>query len=164
MSNLSIFFLKNRKKTSKWKKVKKMSKKVLTSNFEFGILLVHSEKIVQNDLWKLSKKVNLSSLDKLRIKIWLTIIFLLRVWSWLRMNAGGMPKTCKSNEGTHWRWSACTKPDLDFSLSGKRVSNTWVTCLKAGDNVWKRTLIPNVLYGVKKPLKLHFEMGLRRIS
>ena len=24
--------------------------------------------------------------------------FLLRVWSWLRMNAGGMPKTCKSNE------------------------------------------------------------------
>ena len=29
-------------------------------------------------------------------------------------------------------------------VSGERVSNTWVTCLEAGDNVWKRTLIPDV--------------------
>src|SRR6476661_2250514 len=28
-------------------------------------------------------------------------------------------------------------------LSGKRVSNTWVTCLRAGDNVPKGTLIPH---------------------
>ena len=54
--------------------------------------------------------------------------------------------------------------DLDFPSSGKRVSNTWVTCLQDGDNSWKRLIIPNVLYGVKKPLKLRLEMGLRRIS
>ena len=53
--------------------------------------------------------------------------------------------------------------DLDFPSSGKRVSNTWVTCLQVGDTSWKRLLIPNVLYGVKKPLKLRLEMGLRRI-
>ena len=46
-----------------------------------------------------------------------------RVWSWLRMNAGGMPKTCKSNEVAHWRWSACTKLEMDFHL----VADGWVT-------------------------------------
>ena len=54
--------------------------------------------------------------------------------------------------------------DLDFPSSGKRVSNTWVTYLYVGDNSWKRLLIPNVLYGVKVPLKHRIEMGLRRIS
>ena len=44
--------------------------------------------------------------------------------------------------------------DLDFPLSGKRVSNTWVTYLLDGDTNWKRLLIPNVIYGLKKPLKL----------
>ena len=34
-----------------------------------------------------------------------------RVWSWLRMNAGGVPNTCKSNS-------------LILSVSGERVSNT----------------------------------------
>ena len=53
--------------------------------------------------------------------------------------------------------------DVEFPLSGKRVSNTWVTYLQVGDNDWKRSLIPNKLYGVKKPLKLRLEMGLRRI-
>ena len=42
-----------------------------------------------------------------------TDYFFWRVWSWLRMNAGGMPKTCKSNEVDQWRWSACTKLDLN---------------------------------------------------
>ena len=51
-----------------------------------------------------------------------------------------------------------------FPSSGKRVSNTWVTYLLVGDTNWKRLLIPNVLYGVKEPLKLREEMGLRRIS
>ena len=59
------------------------------------------------------------------------------------------------------RW---TLVDVDFPSSGKRVSNTWVTCLYVGDNSWKRLLIPNVLFGVKEPLKLRVEMGLRRIS
>ena len=39
-------------------------------------------------------------------------IFLRRVWSWLRMNAGGVPNTCKSNG--------------DFS-NGILVANGWVT-------------------------------------
>lgn len=28
-------------------------------------------------------------------------------------------------------------------ISGKRVSNTWVTYPQAGDNVWKQALIPD---------------------
>ena len=41
------------------------------------------------------------------------------------------------------------KDDVELPPSGKRVSNTWVTCLLVGDTSWKRLLIPNVLYGVK---------------
>ena len=44
--------------------------------------------------------------------------------------------------------------DVEPPLSGKRVSNTWVTCLLDGDTSWKRLLIPNVIYGLKEPLKL----------
>ena len=68
----------------------------------------------------------------------------LRVWSWLRTNAGGVPNTCKSNEALRqissersWRW-----------LSGGRVSNAWATCPSEGDSVWKRTLIP---HNITKP-------------
>ena len=59
------------------------------------------------------------------------------------------------------RW---TLVEVEFPSSGKRVSNTWVTCPLDGDTSWKRLLIPNVIYGLKKPLKLRLEMGLRRIS
>ena len=52
-----------------------------------------------------------------------------RVWSWLRMNAGGVPNTFKSN--------GVAIP------SGGRVSNAWATCPCVGDTVWKRTLIPH---------------------
>ena len=52
-----------------------------------------------------------------------------RVWSWLRMNAGGVPNTFKSNEVA--------------IPSGGRVSNAWATCPCVGDTVWKRTLIPH---------------------
>ena len=31
----------------------------------------------------------------------------------------------------------------DWKLSGERVSNTWVTCPKEGDNTWKQVLIPH---------------------
>ena len=44
--------------------------------------------------------------------------FNMRVWSWLRMNAGGVPNTCKSN-GTILR---CFRTDL-YSL----VADGWVT-------------------------------------
>ena len=58
-----------------------------------------------------------------------------RVRSWLRMNAGGVPNTCKSNERE-------MKPS-DSQASGGRVSNAWVTCLTEGDNSLKRLLIPH---------------------
>src|SRR5881396_3997546 len=35
-------------------------------------------------------------------------------------------------------------------LSGKRVSNTWVTCLRVGDNVPKGTLIPHDILPFKR--------------
>ena len=57
----------------------------------------------------------------------------LRVWSWLRMNAGGVPNTCKSNE----------EDRFGGFLSGGRVSNAWVTCPIQGNNSWKRLLIPH---------------------
>ena len=52
--------------------------------------------------------------------------FNMRVRSWLRMNAGGVPNTCKSN-GVYMKPSDC-------KLSGGRVSNAWVTCPVLGDN------------------------------
>ncbi len=30
-------------------------------------------------------------------------------------------------------------------MSGERVSNVWITCLKPRDNGWKRPLIPDVI-------------------
>ena len=67
----------------------------------------------------------------------------LRVWSWLRTNAGGVPNTCKSNGVI----------SFGRSLSGERVSNAWETCLSVGDNSWKRLLIPhNILWG--HPLRI----------
>ena len=59
----------------------------------------------------------------------------MRVWSWLRMNAGGVLNTCKSN-------GLYMKPS-DYKVSGGRVSNAWITCLILGDNSWKRLLIPH---------------------
>ncbi len=64
--------------------------------------------------------------------------FYLRVWSWLRMNAGGVPNTCKSNEAPFEILRM-----IDWWLSGGRVSNAWVTCPVQGDNSWKRLLIPH---------------------
>ena len=64
--------------------------------------------------------------------------FYLRVWSWLRMNAGGVPNTCKSNEAPYLILRMKV-----WWLSGGRVSNAWVTCPVQGDNSWKRLLIPH---------------------
>ena len=63
------------------------------------------------------------------------LLILSRVWSWLRMNAGGVLNTCKSN-------GLVLKPS-DIWVSGGRVSNAWVTCLTQGDNTWKQVLIPH---------------------
>ena len=56
-----------------------------------------------------------------------------RVWSWLRMNAGGVHNTFKSNG----------RGDFGPRVSGGRVSNAWAICPYVWDNVWKRTLIPH---------------------
>ena len=69
----------------------------------------------------------------------------LRVWSWLRTNAGGAPNTCKSNGERRWIDSSLLQ-DILVNLSGGRVSNTWATCLCEGDNIWKRMLIPHNVY------------------
>ena len=55
-----------------------------------------------------------------------------RVRSWLRMNAGGAPNTCKSN-GTPPRREA----------SGERLSNTWRTCPLLGDSRGKPRVTPD---------------------
>ena len=52
------------------------------------------------------------------------------------MNAGGVLNTCKS----------CAK-EASAPESGERVSNTWVICLGAGDNLGKLGLIPHTLIG-----------------
>ena len=56
--------------------------------------------------------------------IWFVLLWsidtkLLRVWSWLRMNAGGVLNTCKSN-GTPW--TAASAKGM-----GRLVANGWVT-------------------------------------
>ena len=69
----------------------------------------------------------------LRLKIYM------RVRSWLRMNAGGVPNTCKSNEATFYNPFGVT----NCRLSGGRVSNAWATCPIPGDSSWKRLIIPH---------------------
>ena len=47
--------------------------------------------------WSLKTEQNVNLFVARILKFEISYFFL-RVWSWLRMNAGGMPKTCKSNE------------------------------------------------------------------
>ena len=49
-------------------------------------------------------------------------LFYLRVWSWLRMNAGGVLNTCKSNGDVMWAGSACTEQSFHIL-----VADGWVT-------------------------------------
>ena len=49
--------------------------------------------------------------------------------------------------------------DVELPLSGKRVSNTWVTYLLDGDTNWKRLLIPNDIYGLKGAFKAPLRDG-----
>ena len=50
-------------------------------------------------------------------------IFYMRVWSWLRMNAGGVPNTCKSYALTQLIDGACTWLTMDHQW----VADGWVT-------------------------------------
>jgi hypothetical protein len=58
------------------------------------------------------------------------------------LNADGVDEACKSNESFYF----------GKNFSGERVSNTWVTYLKVWNNVWKRTLIPNVVPVITSPV------------
>ena len=69
--------------------------------------------------------------------------FILRVRSWLRINAGGVLNTCKSNGVFLPRPRKLASEESFGILSGGRVSNAWVTCPIQGDNSWKRLLIPH---------------------
>ena len=50
-------------------------------------------------------------------------IFYMRVWSWLRMNAGGVPNTCKSYALAQLIDGACTWLTMDYQW----VADGWVT-------------------------------------
>ena len=63
----------------------------------------------------------------------------LRVWSWLRMNAGGVLNTCKSS-GAQMRIPFGGETS---ELSGGRVRNAWVICPCHRDNTSKGVLIPD---------------------
>ena len=71
--------------------------------------------------------------------------FKMRVRSWLRMNAGGVLNTCKSNEELPNVFGQRVFP------SGGRVSNAWVTCRMQGDNSRKQLLIPHKPAGPHGP-------------
>ena len=75
---------------------------------------------------KVSKITKIKSLEpSVRIKPRIGFIQLnLRVWFWLRMNAGGVLNTCKSN--------GCE--ELAPYISGGRVSNAWAICPCLGNN------------------------------
>ena len=144
------------------KKLQKTLKKVLKSGWQRkGIMLKYNscdESAQHKDLenWTISKvclKDPLSSHEKWHNKSNLRMNkskslcspeqeFKLRVWSWLRTNAGGAPNTCKSNGVYYLEPFGVT----NFKLSGGRVSNTWVICLCEGDNIWKRMLIPHNVF------------------
>ena len=86
----------------------------------------------------------------------------MRVRSWLRMNAGGVPNTCKSNEMRIGK----LRPE-DMLSSGGRVSNTWVTCLIEWNSLPKGRLIPHNVerwhhHSTKGAIR--YEMDPRRIS
>ena len=90
----------------------------------------------------------------------------LRVWSWLRINAGGVLNTCKSNGVFLPRPRKLASKESFEILSGGRVSNAWATCLSEGDNVWKQTLIPHdIVFSHGETIKgaIRWKMGSRPI-
>ena len=110
---------------------KKYLKKVLDKWFADDIIKKSQRAAYETDLWKLNK-VSISKCAGLPVlkqeqqylrsqfasKFWVTN-YKLRVWSWLRTNAGGVPNTCKSNEAFFHRMLAFTERSL--------VANGWVT-------------------------------------
>jgi hypothetical protein len=70
------------------------------------------------------------------------------------MNASGALNACKSSDEVS-----------SETISGRRVSNTWVTCPEDEDNGWKHALILDRLSRSKVRVKLRrFGRGPRPIS
>ena len=91
--------------------------------------LVNSERentTLKNSKWAIKLEIDLIDSSPSRLDTMIS-----RVWSWLRINAGGVHNTFKSNG------------EPFGGISGGRVSNAWATCPCVGDNVRKRTLIPH---------------------
>ena len=80
----------------------------------------------------ISDEAGRTDASRLNTRGCLTSPFGRRVRSWLRMNAGGAPNTCKSN-GTPPRREA----------SGERLSNTWRTCPLLGNSRGKPRVMPD---------------------
>ena len=107
----------------------------------------------------LNEGQQISKVSKVWISYWAKGNQNYRVWSWLRTNAGGVLKTCKSN--------GQVGVAIQRLVSGKRVSNAWVICLIQGDNSWKRLLIPHkttVSWGYRGKRDNWYKMSLRFIS
>ena len=150
------------------KKFQLFSKKYLTSGLESDIIVkltakrgsetvienwttkrkVQAYKYVRNRTRKFLREILLKQKVKsnqARIsKIWDLLWEILdtkhsRVWSWLRMNAGGVHNTFKSNGVLLFDPFGV----MTIELSGGRVSNAWATCPCVGNNSWKRLLIPH---------------------
>ena len=88
MLKYKSFYTNNRTKKVHWK-VNNESFREKTKRYSLEIKKY--QKVNQKKIKKL--KFIKKSLKKLKI--------ILRVWSWLRINAGGAHKTCKSNELNH---------------------------------------------------------------
>ena len=89
--------------------------------------------------------------------------FNIRVWSWLRMNAGGVLNTCKSSGDMK---SESFGRKISY-FSGGRVSNVWATCPVLWNNHWKRWLIPHVIargHPLARKGFIRYRMGPHLIS
>ena len=87
-------------------------------NEEYTSSPVNNEKYINN--WRVVRKRKQTNRIKLHESVIWIEVYLRRVWSWLRMNAGGVLNTCKSNVR------------IAIFESGKRVSNTWEPASKWG--------------------------------
>ena len=145
MLKYKSFYTNSRTKKVHWK-VNNESFREKTKRYSLEIKKY--QKVNQKKIKKL--KFIKKSLKKLKI--------ILRVWSWLRINAGGAHKTCKSNGSRYKKdWRFIWLRFYNNGFSGGLVSNAWATCLLEGNNSEKSLLIPHM------PWTSHDENGKRVI-
>ena len=121
------------KKTPEWETSEKWKKAVDNNDEKWYINRRRSKRAKHLDKWtmyptlKILKKIfrkrtktksKLGIFEASFIMTWSTKHFNMRVRSWLRMNAGGVPNTCKSNEVC---WNEIRR------MKAYRVADGWVT-------------------------------------